>query len=316
MGMPETMSVDAENKRFLAADPKTLSIESLSDLEIKKELRSEAIQHPLTIIPLATGLLAIMYLIFFVDIFGGALGTIVLLICAGVVTIASFFWQYFFRYNKAYAKRVKEIIEIQDQAQRVREQTEFEQLKETVQTGFSKINSAEGIKALKELMHEYKQLQHILNHKKETDSLSAVHIHALSKEAYRQGLSVLSDALEIALVIHSSDEESLEAEIAKFEREIRPLEENRTQKAQVKIKQATIISHKERIEIIKEQELRLDKLLYQCDRCEASLHRTRLELAALKTESAETSVSAVTETLQQTISQANDVQEELKKLGY
>jgi len=310
------VKADAENRTLLTEDPRTLSIEKLSDFEIKKELRSDAIQHPLTILPLALCLLASMYLIFFAEIFGGALGTMVLLICAGVMTIASFFWQYFFRYSKAYAKRVKEIIEIQDQTQREKEQAEIEQLKETIQSGFSKINSAEGIKALKELIHEYKELQHILNHKKETDSLSAAHIHALSKEAYRQGLSVLSDALEIAQVIHSSDEESLEAEIAKFELEIKSIEEDRTQKAQVKIKRATIISHKERIEIIREQELRVDKLLYQCDRCEASLHRTRLELAALKTESAETSVSAVTETLKETINQAKDVQEELKKLGY
>jgi hypothetical protein len=310
------VKADAENRTLLTEDPKTLSIENLSDIEIKKELRSDAIQHPLTMLPLALSLLASMYLIFFADIFGWALGSLVLLIGAGVVTIASFFWQYFFRYNKAYGKRVKEIIEIQDQTQREREQAEIEQLKETIQSGFSKINSTDGIKALKDLIHEYKELQHILSHKKETDSLSSAHIHALSNEAYRQGLSVLSDALEIALVIHSSDEESLEAEIAKFEREIKSLEEDRAQKAHVKIRRATIISHKERIEIIKEQELRVDKLLYQCDRCEASLHRTRLELAALKTESAETSVSAVTETLKQTISQAKDVQEELKKLGY
>jgi len=310
------VKADAENRTLLTEDPKTLSIENLSDIEIKKELRSDAIQHPLTMLPLALCLLASMYLIFFADIFGGALGTLVLIICAGVVTIASFIWQYFFHYNKAYAKRVKEIIEIQDQTQRERELAEIEQLKETIHSGFSKINSAEGIKALKELIHEYKELQHILNHKKETDSLSAAHIHALSNEAYRQGLSVLSDALEITQVIHSSDKESLEAEIAKFELEIKSLEEDGSQKAQVIIKRATIISHKERIEIIREQELRADKLLYQCDRCEASLHRTRLELAALKTESAETSVSAVTETLTETINQAKDVQKELKKLGY
>ena len=314
--MLKTVNADAENRTLLTEDPRTSSIEKLSDFEIKKELRSAAIQHPLTILPLALCLLASMYLIFFADIFGGALGTMVLLICAGVMTIVSFFWQYFFRYSKAYEKRVKEIIEIQDQTQREKELAEIERLKETIQSGFSKINSAEGIKALKDLIHEYKELQHILNHKKETDSLSAAHIHALSNEAYRQGLSVLSDALEIAQVIHSSDKESLEAEIARFELAIKSLEEDRTQKAQIKIKRATITSHNERIEIIKEQELRVDKLLYQCDRCEASLHRTRLELAALKTESVETSVSAVTETLTETINQAKDVQKELKKLGY
>jgi hypothetical protein len=314
--MLKIVKADAENRVLLTEDPKTLSIENLSDIEIKKELRSDAVQHPLTMVPLASCLLASMYLIFFADIFGGALGTLVLIICAGVTTIASFIWQYFFHYKKAYAKRVKEIIAIQDRTQRERELAEIEQLKETIQSGFSKINSTEGIKALNDLIHEYKELQHILNHKKETDSLSAAHIHALSNEAYRQGLSVLSDALEIAQVIHSSDEKSLEAEIAKFELEIKSLEEDETQKAQIKIKRATIVSHKERIEKIKEQELRVDKLLYQCDRCEASLHRTRLELAALKTESAETSVSAVTETLTETINQAKDVQNELKKLGY
>ena len=59
-----------------------------------------------------------------------------------------------------------------------------------------------------------------------------------------------------------------------------------------------------------------DKLLYQSDRCEASLHRTRIELAALTAESSETSVSAVTETFEKTINQAKEVREELKRLGY
>jgi hypothetical protein len=207
-------------------------------------------------------------------------------------------------------------MESQEQAEREKEQAEIEQLLEATQSGFQKINSVEGIKAVKELIYEYEQLQHVFEHKKEKDSLGVAHIPALAEETYRQGLSVLEDALEVGLAIHSSDKKNLEEAVKKLEKEIELLGRDETQAAKLEIKQATMSSHKERLDMIKQEQLRVDKLLYQCDRCEASLHRTRMELASLKVSSSETSVSAVTETLQKTINQAKEVQEELKKLGY
>lgn len=288
----------------------------LDEAAIRKELRSDAVQHPTTILPLTLCILAIIYLVLFSDIFGGTLGAIILLICSAIVATGSFFWRYCIRYEKAYRRKIKEIMEIQDRVQREKEHADIKHLLETTQTGFSKINSTKGLKAMKELVYEYEQLRPILDHKKETDPLSFAHISALAEGAYRQGLSVLVDILEIARVIRSSDKERLGKEIAKLEREIGSLERNGTKESLVKIKKATVASHKERLDMIKQQELRLDKLLYQCDRCEASLHRTRIELAALKIESSETSVTAVTETLQRTINQAKEVQQELKRLGY
>ena len=88
------------------------------------------------------------------------------------------------------------------------------------------------------------------------------------------------------------------------------------QAARIKIKEATLASNKDRLTMVKRQELRIDELLHEADRCEASLHRTRIELAALKADSAEASVNSVTETLQRTIDHAKEVQEELKKLGF
>ena len=237
-------------------------------------------------------------------------------ICSGIVAAGSFLWRYSIRYTQAYTARVQEITELRDRAQRAKEKADMKQLREATQSGLSKINSSKGLKAMEELVYEYKELQHVLDHKKETDPLSFAHIPILAEETYRQGLSVLADVLEIAYVIHSSDKERLGKEKEKLEREIESLEADRTQEALVRIKKATVVSHKERLDMIKQQELRVDKLLYQCDRCEASLHRTRIELASLKTESSETSVSAVTETLQKTINQAKEVQEELKRLGY
>ena len=310
------MDDNTESNKALTDDSTSLSIESLSDQSIIKELRSDAIQHPATILPLSLCILAIIYLGYFSETAGRIFVAIVVIIGSGAVAIGSFLWHYFIRHDQAYQTKLQKIMELQDRMQREKEEADLKQLQQATQSGLSKIDSTQGLKAMKELVHEFEQLQHVLDKKRETDPLSIAQIPALAKEAYRQGLSVLADVLEIAQVIHSSGRANLEAEIEQFEREIGLSKGDRTHQAQVKIKQATVASHLERLEMIKQQELRVDKLLYQCDRCEASLHRTRIELAALKTETTETSVSLVTETLQKTINQAREVQEELKRYGY
>ena len=88
-----------------------------------------------------------------------------------------------------------------------------------------------------------------------------------------------------------------------------------TQAARAQIREATIESHRERLELLSQQQLRIDELLFQSNRCEASLARTRLEAASLQSGGTETSVNAVTESLRRTINQAKEVQEELKRLG-
>jgi hypothetical protein len=62
--------------------------------------------------------------------------------------------------------------------------------------------------------------------------------------------------------------------------------------------------------------LRVEELLHQADRCEASLSKTHIELAALKADASDVSVTSVIGTLQKTIERAKEVQAELKKLGY
>lgn len=310
------MGRKTRSKKHSADDSRASLVESLSEQAIRKELRSEAMQHPSTILPFALCILSIIYLVLLSPVLGGALGAIILLICSGVLAVGSFFWRYSIRYSQAYTTRVKEVMELQEQEQRGLEQAELKQLREELQGGFSGINSAEGLRAIKGLVHEYQQLQHGLGRRDETDPLSTARIPALTEDTYRQGLSVLADVLELDRVIHSSDKERLEAEIAEFEKEIESLRGDETQAEQVQIKEAMVTSHKERLDMIEQQQLRVDKLVYQCDRCEASLHRTRIELAALKADSSETSVSDVTETLERTINQAREVQEELKRLGY
>lgn len=305
-----------QSSKQTVEDSQSSIVESLSEKTIRKELRSAALQHPTTILPLTLCTLSIIYLTLFAPAFGGAMAAIILLACSAVVAAGSFFLRYSVRYSQAYTTRVQEVIRDQEQEQRELDQADLEQQLGALESGFSNLKSDEGLKAIKELVNEYKELQKVIKRKKDTDSLLVTRIPALAEEAYRQGLSVLADALELASVVSSSDKERFEAEIAEFEKEIKSMKKDEAQAEQVEIKEATISSHKERLDMVKAQEINMDKLLYQCDCCEASLHRTRIELAALKAHSSEKSVTEVTETLEQTLTQAKEVQAELRRLGY
>lgn len=292
------------------------TVESLSEGAIRKGLRSDAIQNPLTILPLTLSILSVIYLVLYAPVLGGALVAVVLFGLAGVVAGGSFLWRYAFRYNDEYAKKAQEVIALLERGKSEREQAEMKQLIETLKRGFSDNNSDEGLRALDQLIYEYKQLKPVLSHRKETDSLSIAHIPALTEEIYRQGLNVLKNALDLTIAIRSPNKEMLAADVSQLEKEIESLREAGAQAARIKIKEATLVSNKDRLRMVKRQELRIDELLHEADRCEASLHRTRIELAALKADSAEASVNAVTETLRRTINHAKEVQEELKKLGF
>jgi len=310
------MTDNDQSKTQVADDSQTSLVESLSEKTIRKELRSAALQHPVTILPFALCILSIIYLVLFAPAFGGTMAAIILLACSGVVAAGSFFLRYSVRYSRAYSTRVQEVISDQEDEQRELERVDLEQQLGSLESGFSNLKSDGGLKAIKELVYEYKELQKVIERKKDTDPILVSHIPGLAEETYRQGLSVLSDALEIANIVYSSDKGRLEAEITEFEKEINALKKDTAQTEQVEIREATISSHRERLDMVKAQEINMDKLLYQCDCCEASLHRTRIELAALKALGSGKSVTEVIETLEQTLTQAKEVQAELKKLGY
>ena len=140
-------------------------------------------------------------------------------------------------------------------------------------------------------------------------------IPSLAYETYRQGLNVLTDALRLTQAMKASDINRLTSEIEDMEKEMESLSGDSTQVARAQIKEATINSNRELLDLLGQQQLRIDELLFQSNRCQASLARTRLEAASLQSGGTETSVNSVIESLQMTIKQAKEVQEELKRLG-
>ena len=293
-------------------DPRDSVIKSLSEEAIKSDIRRAAWKHPATLVPLFLSIL--FFIVMLVSAF--QLWAIILLIISVIATVGSFFWRYVLRYDREYERRTRDLLERQDQGAGQRGQTELQRLKDDIQTGFSRINSAEGLKALQELVHEYEQLQPVLDRGRETDPLAVAHIPALAEETYRQGLGVLVGCLDLMRELHSPNNVKLEAELVDLESQVGAMEKDDTQPERLSILKATVASHKERLGLIQQQSLRVDGLLHQSDSCEASLHRTRIELAALKADNVDTRVSSVTDALQSTINQAKEVQEELKKLGF
>ena len=236
-------------------------------------------RHPATLVSLIVSVLFFIIMLF--PPFG-PLWAIILFIVSAIASVGSFFWRYSLRYEREYEERTRELLELQDQEAGQRERTELQRLKDDIQTGFSRVNVADGLKALQELVHEYEQLQPVLDRGRETDPMAVAHIPALAEETYRQGLGVLAGCLDLMREIHSPNNQKLEAEVTDLESQIGAMENDDAQTERLSILKATVASHKERLGLIQQQSLRVDGLLHQSDSCEASLHRTRIELAALK----------------------------------
>lgn len=185
----------------------------------------------------------------------------------------------------------------------------------SLEAGFARLNAPDGVKAARELIHEYEQLQPVLARRKMTDSLAIGQIPALADETYKQGLSVLQDALDLLEASGPEDRARLEEENEALAKEAKAMQGDPSQAARAKVRQERVASNKELLDVMNQQQARIDELLYQSDRCGTSLHRTRMELAALRAEGSEEGVNAVVDTLRLTISHAKGVQEELRKLG-
>ena len=180
---------------------------------------------------------------------------------------------------------------------------------------FTAMNSDTGSTALEELFHEYAQLQPLLQRRRQTDPLAVAHLPTLVDEAYQQGLSILEDALELGRAVSLGDKEKLETDVLRLQEEVEALSRDGKPDTAIRMREERLASHQELLDLIRQQQVRVDELLHQSDRCRASLHRTRIELAALRAEASHGSVDSVTEPLRKTISHVQGLQKEFKRLG-
>jgi len=292
----------------------------LSEAAVKKRLRSDALRHPAMLLPLALAVTSACYLALLAPATGGRLATMAAIVVAVAAAAGSFLWHYTLRHRERYAARVRWLTDMFEEERARTEQAELERLRERLEEGFPSLDSARGVRALRGLEEEFSKLRQFLEDLREAAPLSIRPVPALAGETYHRGLSVLADALELMRAVHGPDREQLEAEIGDLEKEIESIKNDagndELQRTRTLIREDTLASHRQRLGMLEQLRLRADQLLHLAGRCEASLHRTRIEVAAIRGGSSESSVDSVVMALQDTVRRAKEVQEELHRLGY
>ena len=290
--------------------------EGPSESAIKRRLLFDAVQHPATLLPLGVFTISGIYLLLLSPVFGGELWSITLLAVSGTVATATCGWRYVSHYAEDYPTRVRALMDSRDRELAQLEEAEAAQLREDLQGGFSGIDAADGLKALNDLARQYDQLRPTISRQSDSDPISISRVSALAVETYRRGLGVLADVLELMHAAGGASRERLVGEIAQIERQVEAMKGAETQPDWTRVSEDRLASRKQRLDLVDQLQLRVDQLLFQAERCEGSLHRTRIEVAAIRTGRSETSVDSVIQALQATINQVKEVQIELKRLGY
>ena len=296
--------------------PQEATIGHMSEAAIRRQLLSDAVQHPSTLLPLAIAAGSAIYLLLLSPLFGGGRWAAAALAGFCAVALASLAWRYLFRYGREYDDRLHALAELRSRETARLEQRAFTQLLETLHAGFEAIGSSAGTAALSGLFNEYQALQAAVDRTHEADPLYNSPLASLARESYRRGLSVLADALELMQATAGPGRENLEREIAALERDAEATAGDEVPAARRRLTEERLASHKERLELLDKLRLSADGLCFQAGRCEASLHRTRIEIAALRAGHSERGVDSVVEALYQTIDQVKEVQDEMKRLGY
>ena len=162
-------------------------------------------------------------------------------------------------------------MELEDVEREQLEEAAMRQLGEALRGEFANGVPGEGMRALRGLTAEYEQLQPAMRGQYDAEPLAMSRVPALVKETYRRGLGVLSNALELMKTAQTPSRESLERAIAALETEVEPAAGDQTQTERLKIKSDTLASHRQRLAMLDQLQLSVDRLLHQADRCEASV---------------------------------------------
>jgi len=292
------------------------STQPLSQREIRKQFLLDTLQEKPVLLPLAISAISLIYILLYAPVLGGSMIVFVLMVAASLFGVAFFIWQAVIRYQQGYTRKLQELADRFEAENSARLESRLRDLYTCLEQGFTETHAQEGLKILHGLEHEYNQLQPVIHREEEADLISMSNLASLVSETYIQGLNVLDHALEIERAIGSTDIKQLQAEIKSLEQKAATVKNSPASVESLVLNQEKIDFNKERLSMVTKLKLRVDELLHQADRCEASLSKTRIELAALKADASDVNVTSVINTLQKTIERAKEVQAELKKLGY
>jgi hypothetical protein len=277
-----------------------------------------AMEHPLTLGTLLfVGLTTVYALILAPEFDTGAVSSALLAI-SGAMLLCSLGWQYVRGSQRlrtelddlarAEAAEEQEIVAARDRAE----------LRLRLQRGFDALDSTsgrEGSRTLQALSEEFEGVDEVLRRsgKRPARPLPAVLEH-LAEEAYRNGMSALSDSLELLESSEGAGRRRLERELSDIETRLAsacdadPRSRDRDEQRR--------FSHRRLLSRHDESRQRALELMFEAERCTSALAETRLELASVRSGDTQLDVEAVVQTLQHTICRVREVQEEFRRLSH
>jgi hypothetical protein len=288
----------------------------LSQREIRKRFLLDVMQENTVLLPLAICAAGLIYSLLYAPVLGRSKVILMITVAAGLFGLASLLWRLVIRYQQGYIQKLQELTVLYEAEQSLSIETRLQDSYTCLEQGFNEIKAQDGLKILRGLEHEYRQLQPVIRHGAEADLLSISNLAVLVRETYLQGLNVLEHALELERAAGSTDPSQLQAEIKSLERKAAAVKQNPAGAESLQLIQEKINFNRERLDMLANLHLRVEELLHQAERCQASLSKTHIDLADLKAGASGASVDSVIVTLQKTIERAKEVQAELKKMGY
>lgn len=295
-------------------DPRSARVRRYFKSSVRKsQVHFDALQQPSTIVPTALTLLAAVYRATVSELIGGSTVAMVTLISSASIALIMYARNYVHGLRIEQSRAISEMENSTALADEASRRANITQIISTTRAGFVEIGFTRGVGALDGLTGVHHRLSALLV--SDIGFVSTLdEIRSVSAETYRLGLETLQKTLQLAITVESPDKQRLEKELAEIELKIDEMRDLGADESIIEFRSATAASHRERLSKIGEQELKIERLLYECNRCEASLHRTEIDVSALKAQNAEASVARVTESLQRSVLDAKEVQEELKRL--
>ena len=249
--------------------PKTLPTEKdFSGRAVQRYVFKETIQHPATIIPLgvAGGFTGLMILgLMAVNPF-----TLIVPVVAGLAGGGAWVYNYGVRGKDLAARYVQGL---QDQLEQARRNESGSLREECRDAGFD-----EGHKEVGELESVYLKLRDYLESKtKSGQDAGAIRYQSLAKDIYREGLKLISLALEAHKALQAIDLEALKRDRDNYSKQLKKAKTD----AEIKGLDARIKNHDERIASFEKHSQVVYQFLAQLEELEGTLENSYLELVGL-----------------------------------
>lgn len=282
--------------------------EAFSGRAIQRQVLSEALQHPLTLYPFAASAITGAFAVFVAPFFGASLPALLVASGSGLAALTSFSWRYFVQGERAAREKARAVIAAAERQRREVVEGDLEERRAHLRAEFANAAFAEGRKALDELSMEYRELVRPFPQRASLDPISVGRLEASAAATFREGLDALTEALRLQEAIVASTPGALRSEIQELEIEIAGLQGNPTETERLVLKEEMLRSHRERLELLTQRSLNVERLLRQADLAEAALQRARLALPGLDVTTPEHRVQEVVADLDRTVEQAARVQ--------